>query len=234
MVNPDRSLEDLLLEADDLILQARSARKKSDFVTAERALSAAIALLEPELRGREAHLGTIATAMGASEDRKALAVRLADCYGPLGGIARRAGDFQKAFELYSKGRNLELQEGYDIASTYNRVQWIVAQILIDPTSIADPGGSLAEQAKAMLKLLDQSIVKDAWTSADVLLLAALLDDRRGARKAWNALVAARPIRDVYESGLPVLQALAARLPGNEPLSDAIRNYQSQLSVAVAR
>jgi hypothetical protein len=228
MVRPDPNLEALLREADDLMRQARGARKNHDYDVAESALHKAAGLLEPELHDREIHLGDTANVMGASEDRRALAVRLADCFGPLGGIARRRGDYRCAYKLYAKGRELELNEAYNIQSTYNRIQWIVAQILIDPASISNPDGTLATEANEILKLLSRSSDKDPWASADVLLLSSILKDRRRARGAWSDLVDARPIQDVYESGLPVLCELAGKLPDNDLLRDTIAKYRSKL------
>lgn len=233
MARSDPDLEGLLRKADDLMRQARRARKEHDYALAESALCEAARLLEPELHDREVYLGNIANVMGASEDRRALAVRLADCFGPLGGIARRRGDYRSAYELYSKGRELELNEAYDIQSTYNRIQWIVAQILIDPGLISNPDGTLATEANEMLKLLSRSSVKDPWASADVLLLSSILKDKKRAREAWDSLVDARPIRDVYESGLPVLCDVAGKLPDNELLRDAIAKYESKLKVESA-
>jgi tetratricopeptide (TPR) repeat protein len=256
MARSEHTLEELLREADKLIRAARKKRKEADDLTrhaedaeqssgpgkaldarsaveralaeAEADLSAAVRVLEPELRDREANLVTASPSMAASEDRKELALRLADCYGPLGGIARRARDYRRALEFYGKGRELEMNAAYEIKSTYNRVQWIVMQILVDPSSLSRPDGEVIERASGMLELLSENIVQDAWTSADVILLSAILGDRRRLRRAWDTLVETNPTEDVYKSGLLVLHNLAKRLPDNELLRDAIDLYKSKL------
>jgi tetratricopeptide (TPR) repeat protein len=251
MTQPEEPLEYLLHEADRLIRQARKERKEADVLTtgsedsssqsefakprvallaAERSLIEAVNLLEPELRLREAKLVARSLSIAASEDRKELAVRLADCYGPLGGIARRLGDYQRAAEFYGKGKDLEQNAAYEIKSTYNRVQWIVAHILQNPASISHEDGELVNYAKDVLALLRDGIVQDAWTSADILLLSAILGDRRSLRRAWKTLVDAKPIPDVYKSGLLVLSEVSAKLPGNELLPYAVDQYRSQLTV----
>jgi hypothetical protein len=256
MPHSEPTLEELLREPDRLIRAARNKRKEADVLTrqaedaeqgsgaantldtrsavesalaeAEADLSAAARLLEPELQHREAHLGTASRSMAASEDRKKLAVRLADCYGPLGGIARRAGDYRRALELYEKGSELERNSAYEIKSTYNRVQWIVVQILIDPSSLSRSDSEVIERARGMLDLLSENLVPDAWTSADVFLLSTILGDRRRLRRAWDSLIETEPTEDVYKSGLLVLQDLAKKLPDNELLRYAIDLYKSKL------
>ena len=255
MTQSGPTLEELLRSADTLIREARRKRKEADrllreteeasapgrgqdpnrtaalqqaLADAKADLSAAVDLLEPELRRRESGLTTTLRSMGALEDRKDLAVRLADCYGSLGGIARRASDHGLALELYRKGRDLEMNSAYGIKSTYNRVQWIVMQVLVDPSSVSSDS-ELAGHTRGLLELLSGGTVQDAWTSADILLLAAISDDRRRLRRAWDALVASHPAADVYKSGLLVLQDLAVKVPGNALLLYAIDLYRSQLT-----
>lgn len=192
-------------------------------------LSKAKDLVEPELRLREATLATETISKLASRDRKELAMRLADSYGPLGGIARRRGEYRQALEFYRKGRELELNSAYEIKSTYNRVQWIVINILVDPSTLKEPESDVAKAAQDTLKLLQNNIVPDAWTSADVILLSAILGDRRQLRQAWNDLVETKPTEDVYKSGLLVLRDLAQRLPKNETLQHAVSLYESKVS-----
>jgi tetratricopeptide (TPR) repeat protein len=191
-------------------------------------------LLETELQQREAALSALSTSIPASstsipasDDRRELAIRLADCYGPLGGIERRAGRYRSALDYYQRGRELELNPSYGINSTYNRVQWIVMQIMVDPSSLERSDG-VVKDARDMLELLSGKKVQDAWTSADVILLSALLGERRRLRRAWDSLVGTEPTQDVYKSGLLILQELASLLPGRELLPYAIELYQSKL------
>ena len=256
MAHAETTLEELLQKADKLIRDARNRRKEADALSRraegakqgtdpgeasdvrsgrEKALAeagadyaAAVRLLEPELQRRESLLATASSSMVASDDRKELAVRLADCHGSLGGIARRADDYRGALEFYGKGRDLEANAAYEIKSTYNRVQWIVLQILVDPSSVSRPGTQVIERARGMLDLLSESIVQDVWTSADVVLLSAILEDRRRLRRAWDSLVGNEPTEDVYKSGLLVLNDLAKAWSSNEVLASAVDLYRSKL------
>jgi hypothetical protein len=117
---------------------------------------------------------------------------------------------------------------YEIKSTYNRVQWIVMQILVDSSSLARPDDEVMGHVRDMLKLLSGDIVQDAWTSADVILLSAIAGERRRLRRAWDKLVGTEPTEDVYKSGVLVLHDLAKRLPDNELLRYAIDLYKSKL------
>jgi hypothetical protein len=185
MRRPESTLEELLSEVDDLLTQARSSRRawsrfsreaeiasqnadlpkaaecqsaaEAALTEAEKSLTRAMLELEWELREREADPGAKPTDMAASEDRKQLAIRLADCYGPLGGIARRRSDYRHAVELYAKGSDLERSNVYGITSTYNRVQWIVSRILLDPASITDPDDDLDRQTREMSGSVPMSI-----------------------------------------------------------------------------
>jgi tetratricopeptide (TPR) repeat protein len=249
MARSAHTLEELLREADQLLRDARKKRKEADRIVegspaaggdispamdellkqATGDLLKAKDLIEPELRLREAAPATETVLKLASRDRSELATRLADIYGPLGGIARRRGEYQEALDFYEKGKELELNPAYGVKSTYNRVQWIVMKIFLDPSTLDKTNSEVEKAAQDTLRLLQESIVRDAWTSADVILLSAILRDRRQLRRAWNDLVETKPTEDVYKSGLLVLRDLAQRLPNNDTLQRAVSLYESGLS-----
>jgi tetratricopeptide (TPR) repeat protein len=248
MARSEHTLEELLREADQLLRDARKKRKEADRVVgspvaggdippatdellkqATGDLLKAKDLIEPELRLREAAPATETVLKLASRDRSELATRLADSYGPLGGIARRRREYQEALDLYEKGKELELNPAYGVKSTYNRVQWIVMKIFLDPSTLDKTNSEVAKAAQDTLRLLQESIVRDAWTSADVILLSAILRDRRQLKRAWDDLVETKPTEDVYKSGLLVLRDLAQRLPNNQTLQQAVSLYESKVS-----
>ena len=158
-----------------------------------------------------------------------MALRLADCYGSLGGIARRKNDHRGALEWYDKDREVEADPAYEITSTYNRVQSIVMQILVDQSSLSRAAGDLIGRTRSLLDLLSGILLPDAWTSADIILLAVISGNRRRLRRGWDALIDNEPTDDVYKSGLLVLKDLEGKLSDNALLSHAIGLYESKVS-----
>ncbi len=255
-MSPEPTLTELLSKVDSLLTQARTARKTWDdqvlglerarihsggeapvaiqpgsraaLDDAETKLSSALHDLRTELRMREEGRGAAGANMPASEDRRQLAVRLADCYGSLGGIARRKGDFRHAVEMYGKGTDLEQSSPYGIAASYNRVQSIVARILLDPASIMDPDGQLGRHASQLLDEILGDPSRDPWASADAYLLALIVGRRRIERDEWRKLDKSGAIDDVFKSGLLVLIELSRALPRHDRLREAIANYDSKL------
>jgi hypothetical protein len=215
-------MSDRTLNASKLQLKAAEERSLGNWATAERALREAIPLLRAELDDREAIFPT------GSDATKAVAAQLADCWGSLGGILRRLGNDAAALESYRQGKDLEMNEAYQIESTYNRIQWIVLRVLANPDVLHDPK---EQRFTSELAALQRRKASDAWAWADVLLLAILSDNNPLAIEAFNAIDTASTIDDVYKSGLPVLERLASVVPDHEGLQRAIRKYKAKVAAA---
>jgi tetratricopeptide (TPR) repeat protein len=245
MPDSNNTLDDILRETDSLLGRARTLRLEADrfaeqlaakkdaagaditeatpqsvYEKAEAPLLEAVSLLQPALSARDA-LWVGSESTEASEDRKKLADKLADIYGQLGGLARRAGDLAHALDFYTKGRMLEENPAYRIRTTYNRVQAIVLQLLVDPSTIEDI--KLLEQARSVRRM--PGLDNGPWGNADTVLLSAILGDRQMMREAWQVLVDSRPSQKVFSSGILVLSSLVERLPENALLNRARALYQ---------
>jgi hypothetical protein len=213
-------MSDRTEKASQLQRDAADARNNKNWPKAEQSLRDAIPLLKAELEALES------TFPSGSESTKAVAAQLADCLGSRGGILRRMGRDADALDSYRQGKDLEVNEDYQIESTYNRVQWIVLRILSNPAVLDDPA---EEKATTDLASLRRRQAVDPWAWADVLLLAVLSDNNSLASEAFNAIDRPSTIGDVYDSGLRVFEQLASVMPDREVLQWAIRKYRVKLA-----
>ena len=158
------------------------------FAAAETEYLAAVKLLEPKLR-RSQQAGDCVTRRGASEDRNYFAFRLADCYGSLGGIARRKNDHRGALEWYDKDREVEADPAYQITSTYNRVQSIVMQILVDQSSLSRAAVDLIARTRSLLSpIVRHSPPRRHGPAPTSSSLPAILRQSSNTRRGWDALI----------------------------------------------
>ncbi|MFN7922294.1 MAG: tetratricopeptide repeat protein [Bryobacteraceae bacterium] len=214
---------DLVLDIEPLQAAALVARKRNKLSDAEASLRKAIKILEAELSRHD--LERYKDVSSAPEDIREAADRLADCYGSLAGILRRQGQVDEALQFYEKGKKLEEREEFLIKSTYNRVQWIVTSLQQRPPADGKLGADVASTIASVRELIGPS--DDPWISADRALLAALDGDKKATIDVLDALGATKPIKDVYKSGLPVVQRLHKLLPGNAALAQAESWYAAR-------
>jgi tetratricopeptide (TPR) repeat protein len=220
-----------LRDVADLKARSRRLRDQGKLDPAADAMRQAIKILEEEMQERGA---SVRPEEAAPQDIRNLAVQLADCYGSLAGILRRAGDLDQALTFYNKGREFERNASYRINNTYNQLQWLILQVLKKPTLIVERDPSMTEALRAMLQILRGQTTtdrqSDPWAYSDIGLLCVLLEDSDGANAAWDRMDRANPIPSVYRSGLPVLEDLAKLLPKNAVLRDAVVRFQAKSQV----
>jgi hypothetical protein len=206
---------------------AREARSEEDWEFAVADLEEALAILQRAL-GDDPPAASGPTAPA----------EMADIYGTLGGIHRRWGlqlsgperdeHLAESVAAYDRGHELEVRSGTRPGSTYNRINRLVARVLLNPsllTAVSDPGHRLSEELRTAEELvryqLDSSRVKDPWAYCDLLTLELLLE-RPSAGETVAALAQARPPRFVFESALSTL----------EPLARAVRPYRPAFDQSV--
>jgi tetratricopeptide (TPR) repeat protein len=219
----------ILRDVESLKIRSRRLRDQGRLDSAGDALRQAIRMLEQERAQREVvHLSK---SEPAPQDLRDLVVQLADCYGSLAGVLRRAGELQQALDFYRKGKELEQNEAYRIKNTYNQIQWLILRVLLDPGLIAGRDEPTRQELNRALQTLRQQIAtdrqQDPWAYSDVGLLQVLLGDQIAADNAWDRMDSLHPIPSVYRSGLPVLQELAKVLPDNGGLRDAVMRFAAK-------
>ena len=119
---------DVLGTAQHLKRLSRKARDEERFDEADALLTQAIEKLESEFaRLQKRPSDEREKKLPASQEVRRVAAELADCLGSLGGVRRRQGRITEALELYSRGKDLEQDDRYRIANSYNQVQWLVSE-----------------------------------------------------------------------------------------------------------
>jgi hypothetical protein len=182
-----------------------------------------------------------------------LVSELADCYGMMGGIYRRWGlkaqDEKERKSLllestksYKNGYDIESNKEYGIVDSYNMVNRLVSQILLDFHFLSNPALAAnyeglepidvrEELQKAEMEIREQLRGKrrgDVWALADLPLVSLLLD-KDDPRTAYASFHAQSPPDYAYESALDTLRPLAEfDLPMQKNLQDAVEQLESRL------
>jgi hypothetical protein len=218
-----------LREVEDLKRRSRRAREQGKLDLAADALRRAIELVEPQIAS---HSESSKDFDGfTSQNLRDLALQLADCYGSLAGIRRRQNDLAGALEFYAKGRALEQNKAYGINSTYNQVQWLVIQVLLDRGLVVNEDAEFRNEISKVLAVFSEQIGKDPqdpWLRSDKGLLQTLLGQETEAQRSWREMDAASPLPAVYKSGLAVLEELSKALPDHRGLNEAIGHFRMKL------
>jgi tetratricopeptide (TPR) repeat protein len=233
--------EALLGRARDLKRRSRTLRDQGLYREAAGLLQQAIDLLsDPVKSAREA----IPPGVPASPDVRDVATELADCWGSLGGVLRREADalrgaqrfdeatarYHAAIAAYDRGLSLEQDDRFRIANSYNLVQRVVVPVLTSPGSLNDQGlqHTLREIGSAIQRQIDTTRPGDAWALSDLGLVQLLMGEEAAANETWNRMDDLQPQRNVYTSGLPVLEALATALPELQPVRRAARRFRASV------
>jgi hypothetical protein len=214
------SLDDVLY----LKTSAKRARNDKDWAKATRLLGRAVAALD-------ALTGTRHTAASAQK----ISTELSDTHGMVGGIERRWGldstgperrdHLERSKDAYDKGYGYERELG-DRAVTYNRVNRIVARVLVAPEFLqtgddeVDVHEELAGIERVLLAKL-HDFDDDPWAQCDLVMIKLLRGDP--ATAALDRLKEMQPRRFVYDSFLDTLR----------PLAEAAREFRPHLVDAVA-
>lgn len=210
------------------------------------------------LRGEAIPLAEKELATADATAKPELAVKLADCYGLLGGCYRRwalkTQDGQtgkrrlvESVKSYKRGQEVEAVKEYGIASTYNVLNSAVSLILLDPRYLTDPASAddypeiASSDARADLQRVrgemeSQTQRDDVWFLADQVLVRLLLNENDPDPKEVYSLFL-NPERTypdyVYESMLSTLVPLA-KLENLEPklaakLREVVERLKSRLA-----
>ncbi len=237
-------MENTLEMIDRLITRAKRLRDREQYEEAIRVLEEeAISLINEELSA-----GGI--------NKVDLGSRLADCYGLQGGCYRRGGLkiqdkparnelLVKSIEKYREGQQIESSSEYGIVSTYNSLNRIVSQILLDPRYLSNPTAVTGypgvehidaknELEKIEKEMEEQQHRDDSWFLADRALVTLLLDKNdQSSAETYKAFL--NPERThphfVYKSMLETLLPLSEL---DFPLATKIKDVVKQLGLRLAQ
>lgn len=184
---------------------ASADRKKrlsgvSDYSEAVGVLNEAVGLLLPEVGGAD----SAATKAARSE----LAGELADCYGMLGGVQRRAGNLAESVRAYEAGREYEMDDSYDVQNSYNLTNSIAVGILKDPDSLADQRPQLEDAVRVIERQVGGKRRDQWWAWSDLGELRLLCGRAGEAREAYLEFKKRGPGARHFESTISVLRELA--------------------------
>ena len=236
--------EELVRKARDLKRRSRKLRDEGDYVNAERLLRDAI---EQMRDAGKAIRDTAPSGIPASQDYRDLARELADCWGSLGGIQRRQAEaldadsaaaekqtrLDAALEAYEEGLTFEQDDRFRVANSYNLVQSVVLPVIRKPGLLTD--ASFKDKLRKVHDSIERQIATvrsdDPWAYSDLGLVELLGGDPSAAHESWDQMDALQPERNVYVSGLPVLQSLSAALTQVDPERRAESRFSARLESA---
>ena len=238
-------MNSILEKIDGLITRAKRLRDRERYEAAVEALEKeAIPLIEEGL-----------ASAAATEERFELGRRLADGYGLQGGCYRRWGLqaeepqtrarlLLESVRKYQKGQEVEANGEYGIVSTYNLLNRIVSQVLLDPRYLSDPMAATdhpeleslnaKDDLERVEKVIESQLHRDdSWLLADKALVNLLLDRNDPAPEVvYNQFLNEKKIHPyfVYESMLSTLRPLAQlELPIAGKLREVVRLLDARLA-----
>ena len=247
-------MSNILDEVANLKASARSHRDFEDYPAAETDMKKAIELLRAEHQRARDRLATVQGCASdmAEEGRLTpsrfelqVAEQLADCYGSLGGILRRAGRLKEAIVQYDNGYAVEVDNVYGLVNTYNTINRLVLRLLVAPRIISAPlelspeernavggcefGVELDEAARRLETQLTSIRRNDPWAQADLVMISALRGPDSDARLALKNLDSMSPPVNVYASALSVMEALSSLpIPQKKLLEEISRHLRSKI------
>lgn len=185
--------------AERLALRARRYSARDEFPAAIEQQREAVRVLQEELDALDPDSPALAG------ERKESAHRLADYWGRLGGIYRRADMIPEGIDAYRHGMEIERQ--YRLDDSYNLTNWIVLQLLDDPTRLPALAGEI-DSAIGLIQVQVEGPRRDQWWAwADLGLVCHLGRRLREARGAYEHFQQAGARRVDYDSVLAVLRSL---------------------------
>jgi tetratricopeptide (TPR) repeat protein len=213
--------------AERLALRARRSMDSGDLSTAIEQQNAAVELRKQELARLEEESPTL------TDERREAAHRLSDYLGRLGGMYRRDGRIADGIDAYRDGKDIE--QKYRLDDSYNLTNWIVLQLLDDPTRLKALAGEI-NHAIALIGVQVEGPRRGQWWAwADLGQLCLLGRRPREAREAYERFQQAGPRRVEYQSVLAVLGSLQEQFMASEPdlaadLDDTIKYLESASAV----
>jgi len=214
--------------AERLALRARRSMDNGELSVAIEQQNQAVEIRRQELARLDNDSPTLA------DERREAAHRLSDYLGRLGGMYRRADLIPDGIDAYRDGKDIE--QKYRLDDSYNLTNWIVLQLVDDPTRLKALTGEI-NQAIALIQVQVEGPRRDQWWAWADLGQLCLLDRRpREARDAYERFQQAGPRRVDYQSVLAVLDSLQEQFMASEPdlaadLDDTIKYLQSASAVS---
>jgi hypothetical protein len=153
---------ELLNRVSRLRNDAKDARTKKKFTIAIMKLEEAIEDLKDEL----------SAVRRSSADKCQILKELSESYGSLGGTRRDSRELHKALDCYNEGNKYEEERRRDCNAqdTYNLLQRLVIQLLIDPACIEQP--DFVNELKCVRDVILAQVDagrNDSWALADLIL-----------------------------------------------------------------
>jgi hypothetical protein len=151
--------------------------------------------------------------------RARMTSELADSFGMMGGIERRWGleehghqrrrHLEASAAAYDSGFDIEAELATGAATTYNRINRLVGQVLLDPQRLAgaELARGLADAQQIVADQLSGARAKEPWAFADLVTIKLLRGDGSWAT-SLTRLDELKPPVEVYESMLTTLRPLA--------------------------
>lgn len=198
--------------ADRLSAQAKLHSVRGEHDDAVRQQRAAIAL-HREIYEERLHGSEQDTSVEDAELHEA-AQRLADHYGRLGGMYRRAEQLEAALDSYTRGS--ELERDWRLNDSYNRTNKIAIALLIDPAQLPELADEIKQAAQMIRGQVDRTRRDQWWAWADLGLLSLLDGRQRDAQWAYQQFEASGARRGDYEKTLAVLRKLHTSLATVQP------------------
>ncbi len=219
---PQETAEVLLDKAKRLTRQAQRKLLLEDHPGAIDDQREAIGLVQGALSGLEAD------SSAPADELKECAHRLADYWGRLGGIYRKADMVPDGIEAYGQGK--EIEHRYQLDDSYNRTNWIVLTLLEDPGKL----GALEKEINEAIDLIQAQVQgprRDQWWAwADLGLVCQLGGRPRESGVAYEHFRQAGARPTDYKSVLPVLEQLQATFEPSElatRLGETIRTLEAE-------
>ena len=105
------------------------------------------------------------------------------------------------------------------------------KILRQPASIGSLGGELESAIQILRRQIATTRKEDPWAYCDLGLLHALSGSQNEAWSAWDEMDSREPVQSVYTFGLPVLEELAAALPAQRLLANAVERFGRRIETS---
>ncbi|MEU8079222.1 hypothetical protein AB0B31_27720 [Catellatospora citrea] len=229
------SIEDALSAADRLRGEARVFTRFGDLSRAHQLLTGLVTSLAKFLNGDDDRSTSEHGDFERPTSRHAIAVRLADTYGMIGGIECRQGNFDKALEAYRSGRRLEQDRQYGLSDSYNLTNTFVVALIIDSSHLEEMQDDIRKAVEAVGRQVDGERRNQWWAWADYGLLCLLEGETSEASRAYHRFAACGPAASDFASVRRVLDSLANAVSlTDEAKADEIRNEMRELeSIAEA-
>jgi tetratricopeptide (TPR) repeat protein len=211
MISVTQSADALIARLKTREAEAKQFKLDGDYQDAIDVLSEAIDLIEQS--GWRERVDSVKT---ITDDDRAIAEHLAECYGMMGGNYRALPDgLKSALECFATGRKYEADPRFEIESSYSLVNELIVPIEMGMATAADSRPDLERAVSVLERQVEGPRRLDRWAWADLgecRLLAGNWEGAVEAYKRFKELAEPRQIR----SARGVLDGLAEAMDRREP------------------